>query len=810
MTDIRDPQKLRRDALDTLRQHKPRAMHVSEVRGKLGLAKNAQDALFRLLETLAAERLVTQLPGGRFRLNRARNKPEPKPTESPRKGTQRSRRAESHDARTTRTGVLTINGRGFGFVSPREPGPDVFVPAGGLGNSMHGDTVRVRVRSSAKGLDGRVEEVVERAMTHVSGQLHLTARGAFIETDDDRMRHNVRVSKPPPNAKTGLAVIAKVVRYPEEEGQAVLAEVVEQFSPRELVAFETRRILVREGVQEQFSEEASAEAKAFPTSVPARDKKDRVDLRALDLITIDPDDARDHDDAVYAERLSGGGFRVIVAIADVSHYVKPGSALDVDALARGCTIYLPSHAIPMLPEELSSSLASLVPKRDRLALAVDVELGPAGAVRKVKLLETVMRSQARLTYEGVARALGLTDSGPRQPAAERRLPHLQTLLDAASALGKKRRRRGSLEFDLPEPKVKLDEESGRPLDVVRSRQDEGVRRAYNMIEELALLANEVVASELARRKLPTIYRIHPTPDEGRLEAFCQLAASQGHELSVEDAKNPKRLARFLNKIEDDPSAGTLRYLLLRAMQQATYDTTNQGHFGLAAAEYLHFTSPIRRYPDIAVHRLVRRLARGQSIHTKGLRELLDEQAQVSSKLERRAMQIERDLVDLYRAMLMQDRVGEVFDATITGIAEHGIYCSIDAPFVDVLCRLASLPPDEWELDAHGIRLTGLRTGRGFSLGDRLSVRVDEVSITRRRISAIPLLGPGQDEPRGGERGGERGGQRRQDRKQPPGSGRRSLSRNDSQQRDRDRTRRQKDKRRSEKRGKRGRKKSAGR
>lgn len=785
---------LRARILDTLRRFKSRAVHVGELRGRLGLGRDDHAVLFQLLETMAEEHLVTQLPGGRFRLVRGR-KPHPAaspPGESRNAG--RSRRPGSDDANTgernTRTGVLVINARGFGFVSTIEPGPDVFVPAAGLSTAMHGDKVRVRVRGSAKGLEGRVQEVVQRGTEYVGGQLHITARGAFIETDDDRVRHPVHLQGPPPHdAKTGQGVIARIVHYPEHLHDLIQAEIVETFDPKEFVAFETRRILLREGAIEAFSEDALDEARALPTSVPAKDKKDRVDLRDLDLVTIDPEDARDHDDAVYAERLRDGGFRIIVAIADVSHYVRPGSALDADALARGCTIYLPSHAIPMLPEEISSNLASLVANRDRLALAVEVDLGPAGAIRKVTLLEAVVRSRARLTYAGVARALGLTENGPKQPAAEKRLPLLQTLMDAAAVLGRKRRRRGSLEFDLPEAKVRLENETGRPIDVVRSRQDAGIRQAYNMIEELALLANEVVAAELTRRRIPTIYRIHPPPDDERLESFAQLATSLGFDLDVEAAHNPRKLSRFLAKVADTPHTGTLSYLLLRAMQQATYDTNNQGHFGLAAKEYLHFTSPIRRYPDMAVHRLVRKLARDERIHTKGLREMLDEQAQVSSKLERRAMQIEREVVDLYRAMLMQDRIGETFEATITGIAEHGIYASIDAPFVDVLCRLGSLPPDQWEVDPFGIRIAGLHTGRIFSLGDRLSVRIEDVSLARRRVSAIPLLGNDGSAALDGQADGDH----------PPHSGRkrRTLTRQEAKQRDRDRTRKHKERKRAD-------------
>ena len=720
----------RASVLELLTRFKARALHVGEVRGRLGLERDQHMALHMLLEAMAQEGLVTQLPGGRFRLNRAGRRPNT-PKRAAAAGT------PARKGRQERLGRLHLNPRGFGFVVTDEPGPDVFIPGPKLGGALHGDRVRVRAKRSDKGLDGQVLEVLERGMKYVGGQLHLGRRQATIDADDERLQMPVlvrgRVHK---GAATGQGVIAKITRYPEAAGEPLEARIEELFEPGEFAEFEIRRILLQEGVDEEFDEEVRTEAVALPGSVPRGDKHDREDLRDIDLVTIDPDDARDHDDAVFAQRTKDG-FRVIVAIADVSHYVAEGSAMDREALARGCTIYLPSRAIPMLPAELSSSLASLVPKRDRLCLAVEVHLGPSGGIRRYRFIEGVMRSRARLTYDGVARALGLTEAVPEQRAAQSRLPLLQALFDVAQLLGKRRRRRGALNFDLPEARVKLDPQ-GRPIDIVRSRKDPGIAQAYNLVEELMLLANEVVASDLSSRKLATIYRIHGPPDAERIEAFSEVARSLGYELDADAWQDPKQLSRFLSKVEQTPHSQTLGYLLLRAMQQATYDTNNVGHFGLGAREYLHFTSPIRRYPDLAVHRLVRRVARGERVHRKGLKETLQGQASEASRLERRAMQIERDVVDLYGAMLMQDRVGETFDATITGITEHGLFAALESPFVDVLCRLASLPPDHYERDSHGLRLVGQATGRHYALGQPIRVVIEDVSVTRRRISAIPV------------------------------------------------------------------------
>ena len=731
---------LRAQVLETLRHFRGRSLHAGELRGRLGLDKSQHPLLVSILDAMAETGELQQMPGGRYRLSRRKrvSTPEVAPASVPSSKDQvdAKRKFKNLDMRS---GSLVINARGFGFVATMEPGPDVFIPPIGLAQAMHGDRVRVSVRAGNKGLEGRILSIEKRGTEYVSGQLHLSGNGAFIDCDDERVRYPILVRKPlPKRATTGQGVIAKIDHYPEHPGDRIEATIVESFEPKQFVEFETRRILFREGAIETFSEEASAEAKALPKAVPERDKRDRVDLRDLDLVTIDPEDAKDHDDAVWAERIAGGRFRVIVAIADVSHYVTAGSALDLEAQARGCTIYLPAKAIPMLPAELSSNLASLVPNRDRLALAVEATVGPRGAVERYQFLEAVVRSHARLTYAGVAKALELTTEGPIEKNAQSRLPLLRTLMDVAEVLGGQRRRRGSLAFDLPEAKVQIENSTGRPLDVLRSRSDPGIRKTYNMIEELALLANEVVAAELSKRKLPTIYRVHAPPDADRIIAFSALATSLGYKFEAEDAQNPKKLAKFLLKIQKSDKAETLGYLLLRAMQQAVYDIHNVGHFGLAAKAYVHFTSPIRRYPDLVMHRVVRDLARNQRVRTKGLREELAQHAEASSRLERRAMAIEREVVDLYRAMIMQDRIGDEFEGAVTGITEHGVFVSIDSPFVDVLCRTAALPHDRWQMDTYGISLSGLLSGHTFSLGQRLRVRIEDVSLARRRVSAVPV------------------------------------------------------------------------
>ncbi|MEY4579919.1 MAG: hypothetical protein RL701_4622 [Pseudomonadota bacterium] len=726
----------------------------------LMLDKDAHSELTERLANMAEAGLVTELPGGKYRApkpgaaRRPVEPPEPpEPAENARargnsNGNDRNGRSGSQGRDRgasrgrgqgdERVGRVSVNARGFGFVLTEEEGPDVFIAPSALGNALHGDKVRVRVFPSPKGLDGHIVEVIERSLHYIGGQLQILPHSTFIEPDDERIKTRVLVTGAlPAGAKSGQGVIAKVVGFPNAPGEPLLATVLEAFDAAEFAEFEIRRILLAQAVREEFSEEVEAEAQKYGDHVTAAEIAGRVDYRDLELLTIDPDDARDHDDAVFAER-TAHGYRVIIAIADVSHYVKPGTALDHEALARGCTIYLPGRAIPMLPRALSSHLASLLPEVDRLALAADVELDKSGNVHAYKFVECVIRSAARLTYGGVARALGTTDLPERQPAAESRLPQLKILQDVAKLLGAQRKSRGSLDFDLPEAKVKLNPETGEPIAVERTRNDPGVRVAYNLVEEMMLLANEVVARDLSKRKLATIYRVHGAPNSEKVEAFAELAGSLGFKVDEDIAEKPGKLAIFLASVAGTPHAEVLSYLMLRAMQQATYSTDNIGHFGLAAEDYVHFTSPIRRYPDLAVHRAVRKIARGEAVSSRKLKSELDEQANESSRLERRAMLIEREVVDMYRAMLMRDRVGDEFEATITGITEHGLFAAIESPCVDVFCHVNSLPADHYQTDQFGTRLYGLAGGRQYALFDRLRVRIDEVSVARRRISATPI------------------------------------------------------------------------
>ena len=474
-----------------------------------------------------------------------------------------------------------------------------------------------------------------------------------------------------------------------------------------------------------------------------RDQLDRTDLRHVPFTTIDPETARDFDDAVAIESLPGGGSRLWVAVADVSHYVREGSPIDNEARKRGCSLYLPNRAIPMLPEPLSAHLCSLVPEEDRLAMVARIDLDGNADVVETDFSAAIIHSRARLDYPGVAAALGGDVRGKRRKY-EPFLPALRHMDSVARQMRAKRLERGSLDFDLPEPFVELDHDDPRLVrDIRKARRDPGERQAYSMIEEFMLAANEAVAASFRDRGENAVWRIHDAPDPGRLEQFATLAAHYGITIDVDEARTPRGLRRVLEKLRGHVAEKPLSFALLRSLKQATYDVVNVGHFGLASRDYLHFTSPIRRYPDLIVHRLLKvRLAglgkpsggwKSAAVQEPPDRTELQRMASEASFAERSKMQAEREVVDIYRAYFMRDRIGDVFDGTISGVMGFGVFVVIDEPFIEGLVRVEALSDDYYIFDEVTARLVGRRSGRTFALGDTVKVEVQSVSVVRRKI-----------------------------------------------------------------------------
>jgi ribonuclease R len=657
-----------------------------------------------------------------------------------------------------------MNPRGFGFVAGGAGQDDVYVPPDAIGGALHGDRVLVTVvAQSDRGLEGRIEQIVKRRSPRVAGVLRRRGKSCWLEPDDSRLRGPIVIQllgDAGKAAKDGDAAVVSITQFPDSHDENPEGELVKVLGAPGEPNVEIAKILVREDVRESHSEAALREAEIFAQRLLADTPPGRTDLRQIPLPTIDPEDARDHDDAVWVER-RGDGFRAWIAIADVSEFVQPGTALDEEALARGCTVYLPTRAIPMLPAALAADLCSLLPERERLCLCVIADLDRDGVLTKYEIVEGVMRSAAMLTYGGVARTLGFSDTPPKSPAAEAFKKDLKVMDELTRKLRKARMNRGALDMDLPEARVMVDPNTGAPTDVVRRATDPGIKRAYSMIEELMLLANEAVALWLGNRKAPTVYRIHGQPDETKLERLGEVAGRLGVEFDPEAMKEPLGVSRFLARVQKHERKQVLEMLLLRSLKQAAYDTNNIGHFGLASKNYVHFTSPIRRYPDVQVHRAVKAILRGHKPDSSpAAREALQLSATLSSARERAVMDIEREVVDLYRCLLMREHIGETFEGTVNALVGTGAFVSLDSPFVDVLVRYEAMGPDHYNLSEDELSAVGARSGDTVSLGDRVLVTIEDVAILRRqtygrRVPPEALLKQMKETPQLGKRGEQR-------------------------------------------------------
>ncbi len=705
-----------------------KARHIAEL---LGIRSKDKGKLKGKLRQLTESGALRETPGKRYALGT------PAATDhQPKRGSGSVDKAASTGKPTSgerMQGRLVVNPKGFAFFQLDKGGDDLFVHRLNRGDALHHDRVEISVKKGPRGKEAVVERVVDRTQETLTGRLFRDGKRWLLEPDDGRLLGPYRVVHVSEEPERNQIWLAEFTRFPGEKGpgEVALLQPLGEEGSREV---EEARILIRERVQEDFPDEVTDEAAAAPGVIGAKERARRRDLRDLPFISIDPASAKDHDDAVFVEKIAGG-YRVLVAIADVAHFVPKGSALDEEALLRSFSIYLPDRSIPMLPERLSGDLASLIPGKDRLCMGVEVELGSRGAVKRIIPFEGILRSKAKLTYEAVARTLGFTEQGAKERKAEALKPQLLVLAEVAKLLRAARMRAGALTFDLPAPRITFTED-GEPDSVVRSSADPGVTRAYHLVEEMMLLANTSVARLLTDAKRPLLYRVHGVPDAAKLERFIEMARALGYRCELEDLQQPTKLRALLKRIDSrEDHREVLSGLLLRAMQQACYATTNIGHFGLANPCYLHFTSPIRRYPDLTVHRELKRFINGKPPETSA--ELLGEAGVQSSRQERRATSVERDVVDVYRCIVLKDHVGERFMARVSGLEEHSVYVTLDSPFAEMTLPVERLPKDEYRLSKTGAELLGQRSGLRFRLGQRLEVTLEDVDLRQRRALGRP-------------------------------------------------------------------------
>jgi ribonuclease R len=645
------------------------------------------------------------------------------------------------------TGRITVHPAGYGFVAT-DDGETVFVPAKYRSTSLDGDRVEVETWPGVRGTEGRVTNVLARGRARLTGVLRRVGRATYLEPDDPRIAADFgRVGvDDAPYGKDGDAVVVEITRYPDAARVELAGKVLKVLGDPEDPRTEIEKILACAVIPLEFPDDVSAQAAGTAQELGAADLADRIDLRDRRFCTIDPETARDFDDALCIEHGPHGGPRVWVAVADVSHYVRWNDALDKEAAIRGVSVYLPDRVVPMLPHQLSAGICSLNPQVDRCAMVVRLDYTDEGDLLDTMHAAAVIRSNARLDYPGVAAALEGDFRGRREQYRSWQA-ELERLASLSRTLRARRMARGALDLEIAEPKVVLDADDPRLVrDVVKAKGDPQVKQAYQLVEEYMIAANEAVGRFFRKRGAPTVWRVHAPPNADRVAQLAELLGAFGIRVDVDEAQTPLGMRRVLDQISEKPGAQAFSFLLLRTLTQAVWDTVPIGHFGLASGDYLHFTSPIRRYPDLLVHRLLKHhlhrdghASGGGYVKPPPNVEALSELAAASSAHERRAMEAEREAVAMYRAYLMRDQVGQQFPGTISAVTSFGAFVEIEEPFVEGLIKLDSLG-EPFEYDETHMRLSGKRTGKTLELGDRVTVEINNVSVLRRRIDFTLITG----------------------------------------------------------------------
>ncbi len=618
---------------------------------------------------------------------------------------------------------------GFGFLQPEEGGDDLFISPREMRALMHGD----RVVASVAGIDRRgrreavIVEILERAHQSIVGRMLIEGGVACLVPDNKRLTQDILISADHlSGAENGQIVCVQIAQPPTRFRQAI-GHVVEILGEHMAPGMEIDIAILSHGLHQRWPAAVENEISSYTAEVTEADKAGREDIRSLPLVTIDGEDARDFDDAVYCER-KGEGWRLLVAIADVSHYVQPDSALDKEATLRGNSVYFPERVIPMLPEVLSNGLCSLNPHIDRLCMVCDMSLDARGNFEKARFYPAVMHSHARLTYTKVAAMLVDGDEPLRHEHALI-LPHLENLHSLYQLMAKRRRQRGAIDFDTTETRIVFGDDRKIEKIVPVVRND-----AHRLIEEFMIMANVATARYLLKNKIPALYRIHEGPKLVKLEALREFLGEFGFHLRGGDKPSAKDFAQLLNEIHERPDAHLLQTVMLRSLQQAVYSPDNVGHFGLAFDAYAHFTSPIRRYPDLLVHRAIRHLLTHKG--AKGFRYDHDAIAKLGencSQSERRADEATRDATDWLKCEFMLDKIGEEFDGTISSVTGFGLFIELDNIYVEGLVHVTSLSKDYYHFEPIKHRMLGERTRKIYQLGDRLRIRVARVSLDDRKI-----------------------------------------------------------------------------
>lgn len=655
--------------------------------------------------------------------------------------TKKGRFAPSPDASKTACGVLRCNGRGFfGFVQPEtdEYGGDIFIHGKNLGLAYDGDTVLVRIddySDEGRRAEGSVIKVLKRGNDTLTGVVTKKKNGVYrVKCDSEKIFTNIHVNEEDLcGAQLDERVVVSITGY--DADNSMLGKVIKVLGDSNSIKGNIEAIIYENGIKQEFDEETLKNAESIPAEVSEKDIKGRVDLRGETIFTIDGDDARDFDDAVSIEKLDNGNYRLGVHIADVTNYVTEGSPLDREAFERATSVYLADRVIPMLPLSLSNGICSLNPHVDRLTLTVFMEINDSGNVVSHELCKSVIRSVERMTYNNVTKLLD-GDKGEVYTNFGYLLPTLEMMRTLAEILHTKRERRGSINFDFPESAVAVND-MGEPIAISKIER----QVSHKIIEEFMLAANETVAEYAYWSEIPFVYRIHEPPGMDKLEEFNKFIYNFGLRIkgtfSDDEPIHPMEFNRIMEQIKGRPEERIISTYMLRSLMKARYSPQNAGHFGLAAKYYTHFTSPIRRYPDLAIHRILKEFIDGRldSERANHFRGFAAHASEVSSDKEIGAENAERDVDDLMKAVYMSQFIGEAFDATVSSITNFGVFAELDNS-VEGLIRLENMKDDYYLYDDKLRRLMGEKTGQVYKIGDRINVTLVRTDILSRQIDFV--------------------------------------------------------------------------
>ncbi|WP_312650726.1 ribonuclease R [Proteiniclasticum sp.] len=690
--------------LGILSEHSYRPLNIEEMASVLGLQKGEMKELRKTVDRMIKEGIVIKIKKEKIVL------------------------PESFGVYT---GRLDVNKRGFGFVFRGEGQGDIFIPENEMKNAMNGDKVQVKVireTAGTKRAEGEIMQILERKNSKVIGVYEESKAFGFVVPEDNKIHHDIFINKKNRNfAENGDVVVVEITKWPEKgrNPEGLITEILGKKGDK---GVDILTVVKKFGLPEEFPAKVISYADAIPETISDQEIARRRDLRHAMIMTIDGADAKDLDDAVEVTKLDNGNFKLGVHIADVTHYVTEGSPIDVEAFKRATSVYLLDLVIPMLPQKLSNNLCSLNPFEPKLTLSCDMIIDPQGKVIEHDIYESIIESKLRATYGDVTKVLNGEMSEDLEKYRDF-IPMLKDMEELQKILENKRARRGAIEFDFPESKITLDK-LGKPIDVSLYPRE----ISNKIIEEFMLACNETVSEHMFWTHVPFIYRIHEEPDEEKLKAFTEFSYNLGYPVKLFAGVQPKVLQEILEKVKGEPAEPVLSKLLLRSMMQAKYAPENVGHFGLAATYYSHFTSPIRRYPDLQIHRIIKEFLNGKldEKRAKQLIPIVSEASKQASEMERVAVDAERELDALKKAEFMHKHIGETFEGIISSVTNFGLFVELPNT-IEGLVHITSLYDDYYVYDDRYMTLVGERSGKKFTLGEKIEVLVSNVNLDSREI-----------------------------------------------------------------------------